>query len=183
MKRLVVRRNVWPHNSTIKTENTMDIDKQKMMLETLSPQDLRERYAVLYGHTPTTKNRVHLINKILWAMQRDAFGDISEAARKKALSIADDRDVRGRFPNVQRPEAKDQPVSPKVVAFTPEPNLLPGSVLTRDYQGKKIRVVVLKDGFEWNGQAYKSLSAIARAITGTRWNGKLFFGLKKKGGR
>ena len=156
----------------------MDIDKQEMMLKSLPPQKLRERYAELYGHTPTTRNRAHLIKKILWAIQRDALGDISEAAKNKALAIADDRDVRGRFPVVQRP-AETESGATKVIAYKPEPNLLPGSVLHREYQGENIRVLVLENGFEWNGGFYKSLSATARAITGTRWNGKLFFGLKK----
>lgn len=160
----------------------MDIDKLEMMLNTLSTQELRERYAPLYGHTPTSRNRAHLIKKILWGLQRDAFGDISEATKKKALAIADDRDVRGRLPAEQRPAGKDQSSTSKVVDFNPSPNLLPGSVLTRDYRGQQVRVLVLENGFEWNGRTYKSLSATARAITGTRWNGKLFFGLKKKGG-
>lgn len=104
------------------------------------------------------------------------MGDISEAAKNQALAIADDRDVRGRFPNMQRP---DETSSTTVVAYHPGPDLLPGSILHREYQGENIRVLVLENGFEWNGEFYKSLSATARAITGTRWNGKLFFGLKK----
>jgi hypothetical protein len=58
---------------------------------------------------------------------------------------------------------------------------LPGTVLCRNHQGVAIRVLVLEKGFEWNGEHYKSLSAVARAVTGTRWNGRLFFGLTKGG--
>lgn len=160
----------------------MNIKEMEGTLCRLSTQKLRERFAECYGHTPTTRNRAHLIKKILWAIQRDAEGDICEAARQKALAIADDCDVRGRFPTVQRPAAIGSN-STKVVAYQPEPNLLPGSVLHREYQGQTIRVLVLENGFEWNGEFYKSLSATARAITGTRWNGKLFFGLKKGGSK
>jgi len=141
---------------------------------------LRERFAVCYGHTPMTRNRAHLTKKILWAAQRDAYGDISEVARKKALAIADDRDVKCRFSETPC-SAKDTSGGRSVrLALQPETKPLPGSILTRDYQGKQIRVLVLEDGFEWEGNFYKSLSATARAITGTRWNGKIFFGLKTK---
>ncbi|MDF7824368.1 DUF2924 domain-containing protein [Pontiellaceae bacterium B12227] len=155
----------------------MNIDELEKTLATLSARELRERFATCYGHTPTTRNRAHLIKKILWAAQRDVFGDISDAARKKALAIADDRDVKGRFPNVQRPpENKNQTAT---IAYRPDSKLLPGTVLHRNYKGEDIRVLVLENGFEWNDQRFKSISAVARAVTGTRWNGKLFFGLKK----
>ena len=128
-----------------------------------------------------TRSRSHLINRILWAIQKDAFGDISEAARKQAMAIADDRDVKERFAQVQRPALETGPNATRVVAYEPEQQLLPGMVLHRNYQGTDIRLLVLEDGFEWEGKRFKSLSAAARAITGTRWNGKLFFGLKKGG--
>ena len=116
----------------------------------------------------------------MWATQRDAFGDISEAARRKALAIADDRDVKGRFPKGQSPSPnRTEKGNTLSMAYQPEPTLLPGSILHRKYRDENIRVLVLETGFEWNGKFYKSLSATARAITGTRWNGKLFFGLKK----
>ena len=157
----------------------MNTNELESMLNRLTLREVKERYAKHYGHAPTSKNRIHLIKKILWAHQREQFGDISEATRKKALTIADDRVVRSRFPKEKQPIKQHS--DPVILTFKPEPNLLPGSVLTRDYQGQLIRVLVLENGFEWEGQFYKSLSATARAITGTRWNGKLFFGLKKKG--
>ena len=162
----------------------MDIDKLKTTLSALPMRELRERFARCYGHTPTTRNRAHLIHRILWAVQRDAFCDIGEATQKKALAIADARDVKERFPTVQRPSQNSTEKSNTLnIAYKPESQLLPGTVLHRDYQGNDIRLLVLESGFEWNGQHYKSLSAAARAITGTRWNGKLFFGLKKGGSK
>ncbi len=159
----------------------MNIDQLETMLNGLPVRELKERFAKLYGHLPSTRNRPAIIKRILWAHQRDAFGDISEAARKKALAIADDRDVRERFPNVQRPSPESNRTQSVTVSYEPAPALLPGTVLHRDYQDQDIRVLVQEDGFEWEGKVYKSLSATARAITGTRWNGKLFFGLKKRG--
>jgi len=60
---------------------------------------------------------------------------------------------------------------------------MPGTVLTREYRGRTIAVTVLDEGFECEGKVYRSLSAVARAVTGTRWNGLLFFGLAGKGER
>ena len=165
----------------MKTENTLNLDNLEKLLAALPAHELRERFAVCYGHAPTTRNRAHLIKKLLWAAQRDAFGDVSEVARKKALVIADDRDVKGRFPNVQRPPENKEDARSVSIAYQPEPELLPGTVLHRNYKGADIRLLVLEDGFEWDGRHFKSLSAAARAITGTRWNGKLFFRLKPRG--
>jgi len=70
----------------------------------------------------------------------------------------------------------------RVVAFQPAPasnDPPPGSVLTREYKGRTVRVRVLDDGFEYEGQPYRSLTAVARAITGSHWNGRAFFGLTK----
>ena len=86
-----------------------------------------------------------------------------------------------------RPRRRDEvPPLPgtnaKVIAFQPEPvsdDPLPGTVLTREYKGREVRVRVLEKGFEYEGQPYRSLSAVAKAITGSHWNGRLFFGLRK----
>jgi hypothetical protein len=60
---------------------------------------------------------------------------------------------------------------------------MPGTILTREYRGKMIQVMVLDKGFEFEGQAYRSLTAIAEAVTGSHWNGHQFFGIKKGQGR
>ena len=60
------------------------------------------------------------------------------------------------------------------------PRFKPGMRLIREWQGRTHEVTVLEEGFQWNGKSYRSLSAIARAITGTRWNGHVFFGLKSR---
>ena len=159
----------------------MNMQQHKNKLDKAPLPELKERYAQCFGHMPTTRSRSHMVNRILWAKQRDAFGDISDETRKKALAMADDRDVKERFEQVQRPAPEKGSEATRVVAYQSEPQLLPGSVLHRNYQGTDIRLLVLEDGFEWEGKHFKSLSAAARAITGTRWNGKLFFGLKKGG--
>jgi hypothetical protein len=60
---------------------------------------------------------------------------------------------------------------------------MPGAVLTREYRGQTIQVTVLPEGFEYDGEVYRSLTAVAKAITGSHWNGPLFFGLRKTGGK
>lgn len=142
--------------------------------------EIRERYAEMYGYTPNSKCRRHLVKKILWAEQREVFGDISDALKKKALAMADDRDVKERHPNQKRSAPQNGGKS-VTLPFKPKPELLPGTVLHKQYRGENYRVLVLEKGFEWNGKHYKSLSATARAITGTRWNGLLFFGLREGG--
>lgn len=161
----------------------MRINQQEQMLSKLQNRELCSRYAQYYGHPPTSKNRLHLIKKILWAIQRDEHGDISEAAKKRALEIADDRDIKERFQQKERPSTKHSSTVTKTIPYQPTKELLPGMVLHRDYQDKSIQVLVLENGyFEWEGNSYKSLSAVARAVTGTRWNGLLFFGLRQNGG-
>lgn len=165
----------------MKTQNHLSIEQIEKTLSVLSMPELRDRFAECYGHTTRSRNKAHLIHRILWAVQRDALGDISDAARKKALTLADDRDVKERFSAPKTPA--EEPRQQVTLAYKPREELLPGTVLHRNYQDSDIRVLVLDDGFEWEGERFKSLSAVARAVTGTRWNGRLFFGLKKGGAK
>jgi len=166
----------------MKTQTQLNVDQLEEMLTGLSMPELRERFAACFEHTTDSRNRHHIVHRILWALQRDALGDISDAARQKALTIADDRDVKERFPKVSS-SSKTNDNSSLTLSFKSKTELLPGTILHRKYQGADIHALVLENGFEWNGQHFKSLSATARAITGTRWNGKLFFGLKKGGAK
>ncbi len=155
-----------------KTGEYPNIDQMACEFEKLTTGELRRRYAEYYEYTTQSRNRGHLISKILWAVQRDIHGDISEAAKARALKIADDRDIRERFP--RRP-----PSSKKQLSLSTKSSYVPGTVFTRVYKGEEYHVTVLENGFEYDGRWFKSLSAIAREITGTQWNGKLFFKLKE----
>ena len=102
---------------------------------------------------------------------------MSERARRRAAELANDADVRVTPPRDHREDAgrgTDADASPD--------NRLPeiGDALVRLYKGRQVRVVVLEDGFEYDGQRYKSLSAVAKAISGTHCNGFRFFGLEGK---
>ncbi len=83
-----------------------------------------------------------------------------------------------------RPAPHLPPPQVHAAGFTPHGAMPPpGSVLTRKYRGKGIVVTVLPKGFEWEGTVYRSLSAVAKAVTGSHWNGRLFFGLGKGGSK
>jgi hypothetical protein len=138
--------------------------------------ELRKRYLELFGEESRTAHKQHLMKRIAWRLQVLAEGDLSERARRRALEIADDADLRKKVPSQFAPPVVQRS---RLDARLP----VPGTLLTRVYGGRNIEVRVLADGFEYQGARYHSLSAVARAVTGTRWNGLVFFGLAKRGER
>lgn len=160
--------------SDMKNTEHINLLESQNKLNQLNMSDLRVRFAQYYSYTPQTRKKAHLVSKILWAIQRESEGDIGSQSRKNALKIANDRDVRERFPIVKS-EATTRTAS---INYQPPVEMTTGTILQRNYKGRDIRATVLDNGFECDGRWFKSLSAIAREITGTQWNGKLFFGLK-----
>jgi hypothetical protein len=115
-------------------------------------------------------------------MQANAYGGLSERALARARELANDADLRimaPRQPKVAMDPALTVTVTTKV---QPSTALLPGTMLKRHYRGRDLHVTVLADGFEFEGQRYKSLTAVAKAVTGQHWNGFHFFGLRQTGG-
>jgi DUF2924 family protein len=143
-------------------------------LPRMRTDELRKRYREVFGEESSTAHKQHLVRRIAWRLQVLAEGDLSERARRRAMEIADDADLRRTMP-AQFSQSKPQ----KSLHDTRRP--APGALLTRVYQGRTIEVKALAEGFEYNGERYESLSAVARAATGTRWNGLVFFGLAKRG--
>jgi hypothetical protein len=142
---------------------------------------LQKRYREVFGEESKSSNKQFLFRRIAWRLQANAEGDLSERARRRASEIADDRDLRIRAPKEfsTRPDSGSQSVDrsrPPKDGRLPEP----GSLLTRRVGDRQVVVKVLKEGFEYESRRYRSLSAIAREITGTRWNGLLFFGLAER---
>jgi len=134
----------------------------------------------LFGEESRSGNKQFLFRRIAWRIQANAEGDLSERAKQRALEIARDADLRIRPPatfEVGTVHAKGKSDGSKPVATMPRN----GAILTRRYGDRQIVVKVLAKGFEYQGRPYRSLSAIAREITGTRWNGLVFFGLKERG--
>ena len=116
-----------------------------------------------------------MIRRIAWRLQANVEGGLSERARRRALEMANIADLRLTAPRSMKLEA---PFRSKQDSRLP----MPGTVLTRLFQGKAIRVTVLSTGFECQGRVYRTLSAVAKAATGRHWNGFYFFGLVQKEG-
>lgn len=160
---------------------TLNIHAELKRLGTLKTPQLKARYAELFGEPTRCNNRPYLIKRIAWRLQADAEGDLSERARQRAAELADDADLRLQAPvGTLRPTTISDAPSPKhaiaslrVSRASDVP--LPGSTLWRTYKGKAYSVIVLPKGFECEGKVYRSLSAVANAITGSRWNGAKFF--------
>ena len=144
-------------------------------LERLSVGQLRQRFAELFGEATAASNRTWLVKRIAWRMQALAEGDLSERARRRAAELARDADLRLNAPQRQTTATT---VTPEPVnAPVPVDHRLPppGTILTRPYKGQLVQVQVLTDGFAYAGRVYPSLSAVAKAVTGSHTNGFLFF--------
>jgi hypothetical protein len=125
--------------------------------------ELRAVWQKYYGSVaPKTVRRKILILSIAWRIQADALGGLKPATRKHLLQVAEAARAGTAVP--VRAVARNRA----------------GTRLMRVWQGKTHTVTVLGDGFEWQGTRYRSLSQIARLITGTRWNGPVFFGVKPR---
>ena len=143
---------------------------------------LKIRFRELFGEESKSSNKQFLFRRIAWRMQANAEGDLSERARRRASEIACDADLRTRAPKGFVTESSCDGES-SVDHSRPQRDWrlpAPGTLLTRRLEDRQIVVKVLGDGFEYESRRYRSLSAIAREVTGTRWNGLLFFGLTER---
>ncbi len=135
-------------------------------LEILNTVELRARWEQAFNRpVPKWASRDLLLRALANHIQEQAEGGLSKFTRRRLAKLAG-RDGENR-----------EPKSP------PNLRLKPGNRLIREWRGEVHRVTVLDDGFDWRGDRYASLSQIARAITGARWSGPLFFGLRKSGSR
>jgi hypothetical protein len=162
---------------------TAMIGQQLTELQRLTTAQLRTRYAELFGeHTPAN-NRTWLLKRIAWRLQAQAEGGLSERARQRAAELANDADLRMNPPVPRRPA---QP-APAQLAIPIEQAVIDkrlppaGTILARRYKGETLQVQVLQRGFAYQGQVFKSLSAVAKAITGSHCNGFWFFALVHQG--
>lgn len=155
----------------------LDIEKEVGALQRMSTGQLCERYAELFGEQTRTRHRTYLIRKIAWRLQSLAEGDLSERARRRAEELAAGAELR-----VMPPKSMEAPTVTEAKTHVPvstDPRLpAPGTAIVREYKGRRLHVSVLANGFEFEGKRYKSLSAVAKAITGSHCNGFRFFGLE-----
>jgi hypothetical protein len=147
----------------------------------LTVNQLREKWVEVWNEPCRSRNKDYLRKRIAWRIQARAFGGLSERALRRSEELADETLLRILPPRkAPSPPSGKESVSGKFVPADGESRLpMPGTQLTRDFQGRKIIVKVREHGFEYEGEIYKSLSAVAKAATGTHWNGYVFFGLTK----
>ena len=133
-------------------------------LQALPIPALKQQWRDLFDTEPPPYNRRFLEHRIAYRIQELAYGGLKPETVERLKAIAEDLD--GGNPAKRRRIAKDRPIA--------------GTRLIREWQGVEHCVTVRDEGFEYQGRPYQSLSALARAITGTRWNGWVFFGLKNQ---
>ena len=162
---------------------TMTIAKEVAALGRMTVSELRSKHVEAFGEPTRTGNRDYLVKRIAWRLQANAHGDLSEQARRRAEELANDADLRTTAPKVRKTEDRPALTRQTSVAFDSDSRLpMAGSNIKRLYKGREIVVRVLPKGFEYEGEVYRTLSAVAKAITGTHWNGYHFFNLKRNGG-
>jgi hypothetical protein len=133
------------------------IEAEIAHLRSLALDALRRRWRAVFGRTPPARLGRDLLGRMIaWRLQERAFGGLD----RESLRFLDSLARHGG---------------------SPRRRLKPGTVLIRDYHGQRHTVTVAADGFNWQGATYASLSAIARAITGTAWSGPRFFALRPNG--
>ena len=161
---------------------TIHIEQDRARLEGLGIGDLRLRYEEVFGEVSTSRHRHYLIKRILWGIQANAYGGLSTAALERAKDLANTAELRLTAP-ANPPKGNGQfitRVAPAGIKKS-KSDPVPGTQLERMYKGQKIVVTIMENGVRWNGALYRSLSAVAKVVTGSHWNGKAFFGIKGKG--
>ncbi|QDV85689.1 DUF2924 domain-containing protein [Planctomycetes bacterium TBK1r] len=161
---------------------TLNVTKEVATLRKMTVGELRERFAEVTGENTKAANRKWLVRRIMWRMQSIEEGGLSERAIARARELADGADLRVTAPR-QRSLPADADKRTRIVPCsntTPPGRPLPGTLITRVYKGQELRVRVLANGFEYEGEFYKSLSAVAKKITGSHWSGNKFFNLNCK---
>jgi hypothetical protein len=154
---------------------TPKVAQQVEALRDMTIGELRERYAEAFGETTRSSHKDFLRKRIVWRLQANEEGGLSARALRRAKELANDADLRLLAPSAR---TVVRPFRPSHDRRLP----MPGTVLQREYHGQTVTVTVLDSGFEYAGQVYRSLTAVAKAVTGSHWNGYLFFGIASHGG-
>ena len=151
-----------------RTSTRTSVEDEIAHLRGLDLKGLRSRWQTVFQRSaPAHLTRYLLFAVIAYRIQVDRYGDLDHATRQ-LLERTDSREARPAM-------------SARLASFDQKrTELTPGTVLVREWDRQSQRVMVMADGFAWNGQTYDSLSKVAFAITGTKWNGPRFFGLRDK---
>ena len=156
-------RTASPSDSTRSTAAADSIPARLAALKTTPTPELKAQWRDLFDSEPPPFNRRYLESRLAYRIQELAYGGLKPETVKRLEELGDELAAEASPSRKRRQEGL--PIA--------------GTRLLREWQGVEHVVTVTTDGFEWQGRPYKSLSAIARAITGTRWNGWVFFGLRR----
>jgi hypothetical protein len=129
-------------------------------LRALAVPELVERYKAVFGKPPRVKHREWLWRRVAWKIQEQRFGGLSVVAKRRLEELISELDI---------PLAAARPRSPTV-----------GTSVARVWKDREIRATSVENGWEHEGVVYRSLSAVAKHVTGSHWNGRAFFGLTKR---
>jgi len=151
----------------------LNIDQQVAAMRRMTVGQLRSKYAEVFGESTHARHKQWLVRRIAWRMQALVEGDLSQRARRRAAELANDADLRMLPPRITKPA----PATARASTASDDRLPMPGTIITRQYKGQALQVRVLPEGFEFEGQTYKSLSAVAKVITGSHCNGYHFFRL------
>jgi hypothetical protein len=147
----------------------MNLEAQIAALTAMTTAELDAEYQRLHGRPPRYRSVPWLRKRIAFALQTAAFGGLPRVAREALDALCADI-VLPASPTTAPTMTDAKPNAPR-----------PGRVLEREWRGQRVRVLVADDGiFEWNGQRFGSLSAVANAVTGAKWNGRLFFNMVER---
>ena len=159
----------------------LNIGLEKTALKRMTVPELRRKYAQVFGEDTTSRHKEFLIRRIVWRLQMNQEGGVSERARQRARDLAAESDVRLTAPR-PRFVASGGETTTAPIEFPHDDRLpMPGAIVTRRYKNQTVEVRVLPKGFEYEGEVYRTLSAVAKKVTGTHWNGFHFFKLADKG--
>jgi hypothetical protein len=156
----------------------LNVANEVAALQRMTTKELRGRYAEVFGEATGANNKAWLVKRIAWRLQSQAEGDLSERARKRAVELARDADLRLSPPLVPTGAPALERTQTGALGDKNDARLPPpGTIITRTYKGESLQVKILDDSFEFEGETYQSLSAVAKAITGSHCDGFLFFRL------
>ena len=150
--------------------NRTSVLRQLAALQEMPLTELQEKWKDLYGNKPPHFKKSFLVKRLSYRIQELFYGGISKESERKLAEAAQNDPLC----------TLGQRNAAMMRAFKKTGHIAPGTRFVRDWNDNRYEVTVREKGFEYNGKIYRSLSAIATEITGTRWNGRVFFGLKKR---
>jgi hypothetical protein len=157
----------------------LNLKKELATLERMTVGELQQRYVEVFGEPVRSRHKQYLIRRIVWRLQANAEGGLPERALRRAEELANVADARVTPPRDGVAGPGKPTRGSNAAAHRADPRLPPvGVAITREYKGRSLTVTVLADGFEWEGERYGSLTAVAKAITGSHINGFRFFKLE-----